>query len=100
MSVHDHNLVPSAEDFIHMDAWKTALTRPASPSIDVVSAPKLIGQNVIIGTFENEYDVTIEMISGKLCIGKINNTPPKTKNFKKHCKVLFHEENVLRVKES
>lgn len=52
-------------------------------------------ENVKIGTFKNDYIIEVEGISRELLHGKVINTPPKDKHFKKGDGVIFHMDHIL-----
>lgn len=53
-------------------------------------------ENVLIGTHKNNYIIEIESISRELLQGKVLNTPPKDKHFKKGDRVIFHMDHILQ----
>jgi len=72
-----------------LDQW-----RERSPSIPICIPGR--GQEVVIGTFYNDYTIRIKSISDAIVRGNVLNTPPKNKHFKKGDDVIFHMDQILR----
>lgn len=72
-----------------IDEWRQ---RPQNS--DPIKIP-IRKENVLIGTYKNNYIVEVESISRELLHGKILNTPPKDKHFKKGDCVIFHMDHIL-----
>ena len=77
--------------FIHVDFWRKSV------NLDIPVASPRVGQEIVIGTPEHDYIVSVQDISGHILIGRVQNSPPVQKEFRKNDQVMFHRENIINV---
>lgn len=73
-----------------LDLW-----RERSKSIPI-HIPK-IGDDIIIGTYKNEYTIKVANVSKAIVCGNLVNTPPKEKHYRKGDSIICHIDNILKI---
>ena len=82
---------------IYLDQWKTNIYNRSNP-IDIPSNKRVEK----IQLQSNSGDIIVIPNSfikenKELIVGIVDNTPPKTKHYKKGDKVMFHKDNVINM---
>ena len=72
-----------------LDLW-----RERSKSIPI-SIPQ-VGEDIVIGTLQNEYIINVASVSNAIVCGKLVNTPPKEKHYRKGDSIICHVDNILK----